>query len=314
MKADSDNKAKAHAVVTIPPIVRNENIGSVLNHVCRIMYQTENTDIYGEDYIEWDFKDTQIPHPFFVGILSILKDLYGSRVKCINIPTRIKRFLDTIFFDSHLKIDKTANNDSIWEYFSDKTYTPICEFNPYDHSSIKVQELVQDTIKNQFYGKKTAHSVLSYLLSELIDNITDHSLSNRGFVFSQSIPRLNELYVFIADVGRSIYSSYATDHRYIDRLSNNESSAFLLALKGLSTKNRPENENRGYGISKSRELVVDGLGGEFYILSGSALARHDANGEVIVDLPQDLRWNGTVIFLKIPLNPEKEINIYNYIS
>jgi hypothetical protein len=100
----------------------------------------------------------------------------------------------------------------------------------------------------------------------------------------------------------------------MEQLDNSESSALLLALSGKSTKNRPESENRGYGISKTRELVVNGLGGEFFLLSGSAFARHDAGGEIIADLPGDLRWNGTIALLKIPTVMPPQFNIYNYIS
>ncbi len=122
------------------------------------------------------------------------------------------------------------------------------------------------------------------------------------------------LYIMICDTGRSIYSSYASDDRYRDSLTFQESSGLLMALGGRSTKDRPETENRGYGISKSRKLVVDGLGGEFFILSGSAFVRHDANGEVLVDLPGDFRWNGTAVLLKIPIEAPKNFNIYEYIS
>ncbi len=122
------------------------------------------------------------------------------------------------------------------------------------------------------------------------------------------------LYVFICDTGHSIYSSYATDDRYVEILTTAESSALKLALSGKSTKNRPENENRGYGISKSREIIINGLGGEFFILSGGAFFRHDINGETLVDLPESIRWNGTVVLLKIPTIIPKDFDIYNHIS
>lgn len=122
------------------------------------------------------------------------------------------------------------------------------------------------------------------------------------------------LFIMICDTGRSIYSSYANDVRYMDSLTDRESSGLLMALRGKSTKDRPMSENRGYGISKSRKLVVDGLGGEFFLLSGSAFARHDANGEVVVDLPRDFRWNGTAVLIKIPTVIPGNFNIYQYIS
>lgn len=39
----------------------------------------------------------------------------------------------------------------------------------------------------------------------------------------------------------------------------------------VSTKNLPGAENRGFGIRTSREMLVNGLGGEYLIYSGIAL-------------------------------------------
>jgi anti-sigma regulatory factor (Ser/Thr protein kinase) len=306
------NTNDIEVVLTIPAIGREQRIGSVLNHVCQVMYQMENTNTESNRRIVWDFGKCSFLHPYLLGALSVLKRMYGDVVVCRNIPANIVDYLNVIYFHEPLSVIDDCNNDDLWNRYHGKTYLPICEFNPKDKSSIKAQELVQSTVRNQLGGNM--HSVLSYMLSELIDNITDHSHSPRGYIFCQTIPRQNILYVFIADVGRSIYSSYASDPRYMEQLDNSESSALLLALSGKSTKNRPESENRGYGISKTRELVVNGLGGEFFLLSGSAFARHDAGGEIIADLPGDLRWNGTIALLKIPTVMPPQFNIYNYIS
>ncbi|MCM1336421.1 MAG: hypothetical protein NC214_01890 [Candidatus Amulumruptor caecigallinarius] len=297
--------------IPVPAVGREERIGSVLNQVCHIMYDTENTLAAGQHKVAWDFRQCSFLHPYFLGALAILKQMYGETVVCRNIPSAISSYLDVVYFHKPLRIEEDMVADEIWSRYKHKTYLPICEFIPSNKSSVKAQELIQSTIKSQLGGR--IHSFLSYLLSELIDNITDHSHSEVGYVFCQSIPRLNQLHVFIADTGRTIYSSYATDSRYSSLLSIAESSALLLALKGKSTKNRPENENRGYGISKSINLIVNGLGGEFFILSGSAFARNDAQGEIVADLPPELRWNGTIVLLKLPMNPPEGLNIYNYI-
>ncbi len=44
------------------------------------------------------------------------------------------------------------------------------------------------------------------------------------------------LYFMICDTGRSIYSSYASDDRYRNSLTVQESSGLLMALGGRSTK------------------------------------------------------------------------------
>ena len=299
-------------IVRIPNVNRDSRIGSVFNHIFSIMFQTEQTDTEGK--VIWDFSECLFLHPFFIGAISLLKRQYGDRVEIQGISGSVANYMNAICFYSALDIKPDGNDEVFWEYYKGKTYLPLCVFHPYDDSSVKAQELIQKAVRQQLQFGTTLNSIISLLLSELIDNITEHSRSEEGFIFCQSHPREKILYVFISDTGRSIYSSYVSDSRYIDSVTELESSGLLMALSGKSTKDRPENENRGYGISKSRKLVVEGLGGEFFILSGSAFARHDANGEIVADLAGDFRWNGTAVLLKIPTVIPQNFNIYNYIS
>lgn len=311
-KKDTDGY-KYCAVVRIPPIGRDARIGSVFNHIFSIMYQTEQTYTGNGHGVVWDFSQCRFLHPFFLGALSVLKQQYGDIVKVSEINNKIAGYLDTVYFHSPLEIMPSDNDYSVWERYNGKTYLPICVFRPKDNSSVKAQELVQRSIRQQLSQNNGVHGVLSLLLGELIDNITEHSKSDEGYLFCQSIPREKVLYVMICDTGRSIFASYASDDRYAESLTNLESSALLLALRGKSTKDRPENENRGYGISKSRKLIIEGLGGEFFILSGSAFVRYDGNGEAVADIPGDFRWNGTIVLLKIPTEIPADFNIYKYI-
>lgn len=309
-----NNRDKILSVVKIPSMDKDEKIGSIFVRIFDIIFQTEQSDIIEETKILWDFSDCTFMHPVFTGAIAILKRQYKDFVELCGISPDISHYLNTIYFNSPLIISPNDNDEQIWAQYKGKSYLPICVFNPMDVSSIKAQELIQNAIKRQLGLGNTLKNIISLLLAELIDNITEHSKSKEGFIFCQSIPKDNTLYIMICDTGRSIYSSYVSDIRYCGLLSDLESSGILLALRGKSTKDRPENENRGYGISKSRKLVVEGLGGEFFILSGSTLARHDTNGEIVADLPGDLRWNGTVVLLKIPTSVPQTFNIYNFIS
>lgn len=303
---------KYQVSVRIPNVNLDSRIGSVFNQIFSIMFQTEQTETDGN--VVWDFSECRFLHPFFIGAISLLKRQYGDKVRIDGISKEVANYLKAVCFFSPLDIRPDGNDRKIWEYYEGKTYLPICMFHPYDSSSVKAQELIQSAVRHQLGFDTTLNSIISLLLSELIDNITEHSGSDEGFLFVQSHPRERVLYIMICDTGRSIFSSYARDSRYIESLTGQESSGLLMALSGKSTKDRPESENRGYGISKSRGLVVEGLGGEFFILSGSAFARHDANGELVADLAGDFRWNGTAVLLKIPTVIPANFNIYNYIS
>lgn len=308
------HKNSFSSVVRVPPMHKYEKIGSIFSRIFDIIFQTEQTDIIGDKKIHWDFSGCTFLHPIFAGAIAILKQQYKGFVELYGFSPDISQYLNAIYFNSPLVISPNDNDDKIWDNYKGKAYLPICVFNPSDASSVKAQVLIQNAIKLQLGLETSLKNIISLLLAELIDNITEHSKSEEGFIFCQNIPKEKILYVMICDTGRSIYSSYVSDNRYRNMLSDLESSGILLALSGKSTKDRPENENRGYGISKSRKLVVEGLGGEFFILSGSTFTRHDPSGEMVADLPGEIRWNGTAIILTIPTSVPHSFNIYNYIS
>lgn len=61
-------------------------------------------------------------------------------------------------------------------------------------------------------------------------------------------------------------------------------------------------------------MVVNGLGGAFFMLSGNAFFRSDEEGEQFVNLPDQMFWDGTIILVRIPLKQKSDFNVYNYIE
>lgn len=153
------------ASVIIPAVNRDAKIGSVFNHVFRVMFQTEQTEIAEERFIEWNFKDCQFLHPFYLAALSVLKTRYGKNIRCTNLPKAIKSYFEIVFFDMPLVINSTNNEEHLWKRYEEKTYLPICVFNPKDKSSTKAQELIQKTVKRQIGNNNPVHHILSFLLS-----------------------------------------------------------------------------------------------------------------------------------------------------
>jgi hypothetical protein len=89
----------------------------------------------------------------------------------------------------------------------------------------------------------------------------------------------------------------------------------LLANVGYSTKNLPNAENRGYGISTSKRMLVEGLNGSFFMLSGSAFHRYERHQEnCYVSLKKFFRWNGTIILLRTPFNVPDGFNYIDYLE
>ncbi|MCH8317569.1 MAG: hypothetical protein IIA88_03595 [Bacteroidetes bacterium] len=70
--------------------------------------------------------------------------------------------------------------------------------------------------------------------------------------------------------------------------------------------NKERKEERGYGIRTSRRMIVDGLKGQFILISGKAMLFNDK----LTELP--VRWNGTILTLRISSNVET-FNYINYV-
>ena len=173
---------------------------------------------------------------------------------------------------------------------------------------------ILDTLKCECAGYRNIGMPLSYMLDELICNIQQHSMARLG-VLSVCIDNYkNFMDICIADDGIGIFGSYVNHQKYLNLLGNGDADAICLAREGYSTKNLPETENRGYGISSNAKWIVNGLGGEFSIISGKALYIENVSTSQIFSLPENVEWAGTMIAVRIPMNVPETFNIYDYIS
>lgn len=89
--------------------------------------------------------------------------------------------------------------------------------------------------------------------------------------------------------------------------------AIKAANRGISSKNLPDAENRGYGIYTSKQMLVEGLGGQYLMISGGNFYLKTPGFDSFYSLPEGLRWNGTIIALRIPYIVEK-FNYVNYLE
>lgn len=151
---------------------------------------------------------------------------------------------------------------------------------------------------------------VKYMVSEIIDNIVEHSYSKNGYIFAQSYPHLEYLDICIADSGITLLGSYQQSGKYeIDT----DIEAISAANRGISTKNLPDAENRGFGIGTTKKMLIDGLGGQYMMLSGSAIhiKSHDIDNNL--NLPENIRIDGTIVAMRIPYQ-QNNFNYINYIE
>ncbi len=155
--------------------------------------------------------------------------------------------------------------------------------------------------------------VVSYFVSELMCNVEQHANVPLGYGIVHYDSSNRTLLLGIADGGISIYGSYTLARKYQDKIGDSDAQALYLAQNGYSTKNLPDAENRGYGISSNAKLIVEGLSGAFSIVSGNALFYRAKGVKQIITLPNDIDWPGTLVLAEIPL-PNQVIDLYKYIN
>lgn len=297
-------------IIPIPPVERDTRIGSVFNELFKVINSTESVSLYDE--VVWDFSETHFFHPFFICGLALYKKQTPRIIGVSGVKPYTQRYLEAINFNNPLTINLPDEVRNLLEFYQNKSYIPICKFSTEESTIDQVTSGLQKIIQRQCNVPRHLISALSYLIGELVANIHDHSLSEYGYMFSQYSQRDRCINICIADFGISVYGSFAKSRILSDSELTNEGTVLNLALNHKSTKNLPDAENRGYGFPTTKNMLVNGMKGEFFILSGGAFHRHDENGEATVTLPKSLNWDGTIILLRIPLSVPEDFNYIKY--
>jgi anti-sigma regulatory factor (Ser/Thr protein kinase) len=301
----------ANNTIKIPNVKDSIRIGYSFNYLIGIINDTEKSD--GD--VSWDFSSVSFLHPFFLAALSIYKNTCSHKITCINLPDDVKRYLENVRFLETLHFENESEDyiRQLLDPYLSKKYTPICSFAMCDSNKDVFESIVRDIIIKQSNADDTITNPLSFFFSELIDNINEHSKSKNGYMFSQYLERERCLNICIADNGITVLRSF--DHSdYVQEVGGDEANALRMANEGYSTKDLPDAENRGYGIPTTKRMLVEGLKGSFFMLSGGAFHRYDhAKNNIYVDISKIMHWSGTIILLKIPIDVPPGFNYLNYI-
>ena len=280
-----------------------------LGPAVRMMAQVEGLP-EGEE-VTVDFSQTQFTSPVFVLSLIVYLAGCGRTVHFVNVP----EYLKTIGLTSGgLKPDRMRRTEFLarMESYASKTYIPVVDFSASVHDDEKdaISSVVENMIIRQLSIRPNVANGIKYMIEETLDNITEHSKSERGYIFAQAYPKKGYLDVCIADRGVTLLGSYR-------KLADNEIATDMEAIKaanrGISSKNLPDAENRGYGIRTSKSMLVEGLGGQYLMISGGALYFKRQGYDSFYRMPDGLRWNGTVVAMRIPYD-SSQFNYIHYVE
>ncbi len=278
--------------------IQDDKLTRGIGPVVKIMNLIEGSS---DEEIIVDCSSIRFVSPVF--IISFILCLYSSkkRLRVINKTP----YLDIIHFLDTLKPDKFSKAEfcTLLRKYESKTYIPVINFPALaNRSSDKdaILSAIENILCLQLGIKHNVLNGLKYILGEMVDNITEHSESERGYIFAQSYPKKGYIDLCIADEGITLNGSFNKAGIEV----GNDIEAMQAANKGVSSKNLPDVENRGYGIYTSKKMLITGLKGQYMMMSGSAIYLKAEGFDNIIELPEGLRWNGTIIALRIPYQNE----------
>ena len=142
------------------------------------------------------------------------------------------------------------------------------------------------------------------VVSELVDNIYQHSQFTRALIMGQRYDRKDFIDLSFYDNGITIPQTFK------EKGFNHEASyAIREALNGVSTKD----EDRGFGLRTSLNLFTKGLNAKFFIVSGNGAVHIDSDADNLYRLTDTGGLSGTLITVRIPKGTPT-INIYDYVE
>jgi hypothetical protein len=296
------------------------NFGEPINELVRVWTFIEQNR---NEKIIIDLSDCRFSNPFFLlGIYLLYRHCKHAEIdielnsECSN--DRFAAYLNLTYFRGGFQPDNYSPGEynNIFDSYIDKTYLPLTNF-PAGASNIdadirdRMLELMRQRIGQHLNLSTQLFSAVTYLIDEAVNNIKDHARTERGYLFTQFYPRKEILDVCIADTGVTILGSYEATGRN-DIISHEQ--AIQSALAGDSTKDDP---NRGFGIRTSRRMLVNGLGGRYFLMSGNTfIYSRSGFAEEINVLPPipALSWPGTYIAMRIPVQQNVNFKIIDYLE
>ena len=171
-----------------------------------------------------------------------------------------------------------------------------------------ITSAIEDFIVQETGLTRNIASAFRYVADEIIDNITEHADTPLGYI--NALWDKETVTMCIADGGKTIYGSYLD--RQFEGIGNDQ-IALHAAASGLSTKNRPGAENRGFGISTSSDMLIRGLDSSLMILSGRGLLIRDKERNDFTELLEPIYMPGTLVCFTMPVRQDG-FTIYDYIG
>lgn len=146
-----------------------------------------------------------------------------------------------------------------------------------------------------------------YILSEMSDNIDQHSNFQFASLMAQYFPQKGILDIAVFDNGLTIPGVYEKNNL---KFKKDVDAIKMAVLDGKSTK---EEKGRGFGLRSCGTLSLGVLEGEFHVISRNGILTLKSKEELEQDNLGKNSVGGTLIHFRLK-KPKDQINIYEYVE
>ncbi len=244
-------------------------------------------------------------HPIVLCMITALGiPLIQGNIRCDTLEAKSKHYLERMGLFKFLNIDSGIK---IQEHELAGRFIPLTQIE----NSDQLSHFIQDMTPLLHLEPKQAEPI-RYIMSELIRNVLEHSLSKYGAIVSaQYHDKSKTVRIGIADTGIGIYNSIKRSH-YV--MSDMEALQLALTpgITGTTAREGGTDYNAGAGLFFIKSIAV--INRDFFVLySGKALYKLLKRREEVVRLYADpLKdrhskaenmpyWQGTLVGIDISL-------------
>ncbi|MGE4587256.1 MAG: ATP-binding protein [Mangrovibacterium sp.] len=293
---------------------QSDSFGASLQQLLPVLEQYDRLT-KSDCLIEFNLLPVKFIHPFLILPVAALIQKTKDNGNFSGFLSAISSYLDKLAFSGGILSAEYNMPQKLLDQYRSKTYLPVCDFpTGLDTKSIEIRDQLLDSF-NALLSYKLAltgsmRSVISYLITEAIDNIVEHAHCEKGWMMVQYYPQKGYLDLCICDLGIGLLQSYLISQKYPDITTHEK--AIHEAIHGKSTKNIPE--NRGFGLSTSRTMLVEGLNGKYFMYSGDCFYVWTDMTEQITQTPEKVEFPGTMLSMRIPRSVPPGFNFYDFVG
>jgi anti-sigma regulatory factor (Ser/Thr protein kinase) len=246
----------------------------------------------------FDFSRLKFADPTAITVLSNLIEFLrkkGAKIEYLNyqLPSDGNKYLDDCGFFKKYLGEQVFPNSAL------RQSTLPLQLITHAKSLEWMEHKLTPWIENKVGRTGESFAEIKSCLSEVFNNIRDHSGENVGSVFAQYYPKTKTVMLSISDFGKGI----PTNVRKAFPEFSDEKAISKAMEQGFTTKSTPVNQGIGlYYLSKN---VVQINGGEIWINSLSGAVRCIASASGVKMLPYKEKFSYPGTLLQLTFNTDK---------